>query len=264
MATTNGSLLAAKKKGENLPDALKSLLSFPNIRKRFDEVLGKKANGFVSSLLSLYNGSPQLQQCSAPTILGAAITAATLDLPIIPTLGKAYIVPYKNKATFVCGYKGLIELAQRSGRMRKIISVPVYEGEMEFDRFTEAVTMGEKKSDKVVGYYAAFELTNGFTKAAYWPKDKVLAHAQRFSKAAGNGPWKTDFDAMACKTVLKSILGTYAPMSIQMLDAEIADNTVQTLDADGVLAEEEAIEVEAGFAEDEEQAPPEDVIGRAE
>lgn len=118
--------------------------------------------------------------------------------------------------------------------MKFITMTPVYEGEIrDWNRFTETYTPGEKLSDKVVGYFASFELLNGFKKSAYWTKEEVTAHARRFSKAFNSGPWQTDFDAMACKTVLLSIMKTYAPLSIEMQQAVEADEKVAVTDEDG-------------------------------
>jgi recombination protein RecT len=120
---------------------------------------------------------------------------------------------------------------------------PVYAGEIrDWNRFTETYQAGEKESDEVVGYFASFELLNGFKKSTYWTKDEVIRHAKRFSKSFGSGPWQSDFDAMACKTVLLSIMKTYAPMSIEMQEAMEADGKVATMNASG---ETEYMDVEA-------------------
>ena len=220
------------------------------IKKRFEEMLGKKSAGFLSSLLQLANNNRLLANADARTVLAAAATAASLDLPINPSLGKAWIVPYKGAAQFQLGYKGVIELAQRSGRMKFITMTPVYEGEIEeWNRFTETYTPGERKSDKVVGYYAAFELLNGFRKATYWTKEEVEKHARRFSKAFNAGPWQTDFDAMACKTVLLSIMKVYAPLSINMQMAIEAENEIKTMSDDGEVIEAETIDFFANETE---------------
>lgn len=226
---------------------LKIMIASQNVQKRFNDMLGKKSANFLSSLLTLANDNKMVREADPRTVLAAAATAASLDLPISPSLGKAWIVPYNGVAQFQLGYKGVIELAQRSGRMKSIIMTPVYEGEMEdWNRFTETYTPGEKKSDVVVGYFACFELLNGFRKAAYWSKDDVIKHASKFSKAykRGTGPWKTDFDAMACKTVLLSIMKTYAPMSIEMQMAIEADNTTKSIEADGNIIDISAEEAD--------------------
>ena len=154
-----------------------------------------------------------------------------MQLQVIPTLGQCYIIPYGSKAQFQVGYLGLLQLCQRSGQFKKILAAPVHEGEyISGDEFDEDYVFDRKqrKSDKVIGYMAKFELLNGFTKVAYWDIDKVKAHATKFSQAfrAGfNSPWKSDFDAMAQKTVLKSIL-KFAPKSIEMQNAVTFDQSV--------------------------------------
>lgn len=189
------------------------------------------ANSFISSVISVANGNPQLRNAEPMSIIGAAMVAATMQLQVIPTLGQCYIIPYGKKAQFQVGYLGLLQLCQRSGQFKKILAAPVHEGEyVSGDEFDEEYVFDkkQKKSDKVIGYMAKFELLNGFTKVAYWDIDKVKAHATKFSqafKAGFNSPWKSDFDAMAQKTVLKSIL-KFAPKSIEMQNAVTFDQSV--------------------------------------
>ena len=214
---TTGTVAAPQKTA-----TIQSLMNSPAVMSKISKCLGteKKAAAFASSVISIATGSPQLRGCNPTTILGAAMVAATLDLPIVPTLGMAYIVPYKNQCQFQIGYKGLIELAERSGVFKNIIDEAVYEGQLvKRNKFTGEYVFDEdaKKSDNIIGYMARFDLTNGFSKTIYWSKEEVEAHAKRFSQAYGKGystPWKTDFDAMARKTVLKSLFAKYAPKSI--------------------------------------------------
>lgn len=146
-------------------------------------------------------------------------------------------------------------MAQRSGRMKFITMQPVYEGEIrDWNRFTETYTPGERESDNVVGYFASFELLNGFRKSAYWTKDEVIRHAKRFSKAFNSGPWQSDFDAMACKTVLLSIMKTYAPMSIEMQNAVEMDGKVATINES--TGDEEFIDVDVNEAVEGADEPP--------
>ena len=201
---------------------IQSLMNSPAVMSKISKCLGteKKAAAFASSVISIATGSALLRNCNPTTILGAAMVAATLDLPIVPTLGMAYIVPYKGQCQFQIGYKGLIELAERSGVFRNIIDEAVYEGQLvRKNKFTGEYVFDEdaKKSDKIIGYMARFDLTNGFSKTIYWSKEEVEAHAKRFSQAYSKGhstPWKTDYDAMARKTVLKALFAKYAPKSI--------------------------------------------------
>ena len=207
--------------------SLKNLMESGVVLKKLNDVLGseKKAASFVSSVISVANGNPQLRNANPMTILGSAMVAATLDLPIVPTLGLAYIVPYKGQCQFQLGYKGLIELAERSGQFRNIIDEVVYEGQLvKKNKFTGEYVFDEdaKTSDKVVGYMARMDLVNGFSKTIFWTKEEVEKHAGRFSQAFRSGytsPWKTDFDAMARKTVLKALFAKYAPKSIALQQA---------------------------------------------
>ena len=213
--------------------SLGELMHSPAVVGKLNEVWNspQMANSFMSSVISVANGNPQLRNAEPMSIIGAAMVAATMQLQVIPTLGQCYIIPYGKKAQFQVGYLGLLQLCQRSGQFKKILAAPVHEGEyVSGDEFDEEYVFDkkQKKSDKVIGYMAKFELLNGFTKVAYWDIDKVKAHATKFSQAfrAGfNSPWKSDFDAMAQKTVLKSIL-KFAPKSIEMQNAVAFDQAV--------------------------------------
>ena len=213
--------------------SLGELMHSPAVVGKLNEVWNspQMANSFMSSVISVANGNPQLRNAEPMSIIGAAMVAATMQLQVIPTLGQCYIIPYGKKAQFQVGYLGLLQLCQRSGQFKKILAAPVHEGEyVSGDEFDEEYVFDkkQKKSDKVIGYMAKFELLNGFTKVAYWDIDKVKAHATKFSQAfrAGfNSPWKSDFDAMAQKTVLKSIL-KFAPKSIEMQNSVTFDQSV--------------------------------------
>lgn len=213
--------------------SLGELMHSPAVVGKLNEVWNspQMANSFMSSVISVANGNPQLRNAEPMSIIGAAMVAATMQFQVIPTLGQCYIIPYGKKAQFQVGYLGLLQLCQRSGQFKKILAAPVHEGEyVSGDEFDEEYVFDkkQKKSDKVIGYMAKFELLNGFTKVAYWDIEKVKAHATKFSQAfrAGfNSPWKSDFDAMAQKTVLKSIL-KFAPKSIEMQNAVTFDQSV--------------------------------------
>ena len=190
-----------------------------NVKKKFQEVLDKGAGAFVTSLLSLVKSTPQLAAADPKTILSAAMTAATLKLPISPNLGFAYIIPYGKEAQFQMGYKGYIQLAMRTGQYKTINAAVVYEGQIEdIDFVTGEIIRGKKKSDKVVGYVAYFELINGFSKTIYMTTEDMLRHAQTFSKSfsRSSSVWKTNFDAMGLKTVIKQLISKYGIMSIDM------------------------------------------------
>ncbi len=149
---------------------------------------GKKAQGFISSVLQVINGNKLLNKVDPNSVVNAAATAASLDLPINPNLGFAWIVPYKGKAQFQIGWKGFVQLALRTGQYKRINSIEVYENQFKsFNRLTEELTadfdiVGE---GEIVGYAAYFMLTNGMEKMTYWSKEEVINHAKKYSKAYG-------------------------------------------------------------------------------
>ena len=259
MATVNG---IAKTNNTNAVAAkaasgLGVMIGSKSVQERFEKMLGKKSAGFLSSLLTLVNNNNLLQKANPTSVLAAAATAASLDLPVNPSLGLAWIVPYGNGAQFQLGYRGAIALAMRSGQMKSIVMTEVYEGECKcWNRFTETFEFGDRVSDNIIGYYARFETVNGFVKATFWTKEEVLKHAKRFSKSFNRGPWQTDFDAMAKKTVLLSIIKTYAPMSIEMQSAFESDGKVATFNE--TTGQEEFIEAEVLDAQNEDTAVVED------
>jgi len=215
---------------------LKSLLNTPTMKKKFEQVLDKKAPQFMSSLLNLYNGDPNIREAEPMSIVSSAMVAATLDLPIDKNLGYAWIVPFydKNKgykaAQFQLGYKGYIQLALRTGQYKGINVIEVREGELKsWNRLTEEIELDLEgaTSDKVVGYCGYFKLINGFEKTVYWTRDEVeehrIKHNKTKDKKALNNVWKSDYDAMAMKTVLRNMLGKWGILSIDMQKAITED-----------------------------------------
>ena len=158
---------------KNLPatqqkNAITELLNQDVIKKRFEQVLGNKAAGFMSSILSAVNANPELKKADPMSVISAAAVAASLDLPINPSLGFAHIVPYKKDnvpiAQFQMGWRGFVQLGMRSGQYKTINVCTVYEGELVGgDRFTGEMHFDEskRKSDKIIGYVAFFKLLNG-------------------------------------------------------------------------------------------------------
>lgn len=219
----------------NLPVKFKSYLDDPAIKSRFNEVLGKKAPQFTSALLTIYNGNEQLQKCDPRSILGAAGLAATVDLSLTPSLGQAYIVPFKGKAQFQIGVRGLVQLAHRTGKYTALHAGKVYEGELKgFDPFTGEPERGERTGDNVIGYVAYMRLANGFEKWLYMTTAEIEAHAEKYSqsyrtdknKGWSSSPWTTNFDAMAQKTVLKRLLNAWGVLSVEMAQVIQGDQSV--------------------------------------
>lgn len=241
MATTKGielkkNNIVAQKEAKTV----KGMLETPAFKKKFEEMLGKKAAGFISSIIAVTNSSNYLMKADPATVIGAAAQAAMLDLPINQSLGFAYIVPYKGAAQFQLGYKGYIQLAQRSGQYADIGAKTVYEGELEYEnRLLDKFRFGERTSDKVIGYLAYFRLTNGFEKMLYMTIDEAQAHAKKYSQnyKGGTDKWGlADFNVMAEKTVLKRLLSKYGPLSIesiQMSQALANDGGVISMNNDG-------------------------------
>ncbi len=234
----------------------------------------KRALNFVASISSAVSVNAALQECDAGSIISAALLGESLGLSPSPTLGHFYMVPFKDKnkglvATFILGYKGYIQLAIRSGFYRKLNVVAIKEGELKyFDPLNEEIKVEYISDDrtrevaKTIGYYAMFEYTNGFRKAIYWTKEKMEAHADKYSPAfslnattikdyrgnpitkvsyadfvAGNYAkgtewlyssfWYKDFDGMAFKTMLRQLIGKWGIMSIEMRKAYETDGAYE-------------------------------------
>lgn len=232
------------------PKDIKQYVSDAKIRQKFEEILGKKTQGFLASVMQVANQA-HLKNAVPATVVNAAMMAATLDLPINSNLGFAYIVPYKrkyrdaknqwqesNEAQFQIGYKGFIQLAQRSGQFSRIAATPVYEGQLvsanpllgyEFDWTVE-------NKGEAIGYVAFFKLLNGFTAELYMSKAEILKHAGKYSQTfksaeseewkKKNSVWHSQFEAMALKTVTKLLLSKQAPLSIEMQTAQLADQAI--------------------------------------
>jgi len=206
----------------------KNFFQREDVKAKFNELLGTRTNQFLTSLLSIVNNNSYLKNASPESVYSAAMMAAALDLPINPNLGFAYIIPYGQQAQFQVSYRGLIQLCLRSGQFKTISVTPVYEGQLiENNPLTGyKFDFNVKTSDKVIGYCSYFNLINGFEKSLYMTVDEITAHGKKYSKTFGNGVWKTDYNAMAQKTCLKLLLSKYAPMSIEMQKAVIADQSV--------------------------------------
>lgn len=207
---------------------IKGLMDTPAIKKRFEEVLDAKAPQYMSSIINLVNGDTNLKRVDQMSVVASCMVAATLDLPVDKNLGYAWVIPYGSKAQFQIGYKGYVQLALRTGQYKSINVVEVHEGELtEWNPLTEKleIEFNNKKSDVVIGYAGYFELVNGFKKTVYWSKEKIDNHARKFSKTynSKDSVWKTDFDAMALKTVLRNMLSKWGILSIEMQTAYKTD-----------------------------------------
>lgn len=214
----------------NLPvekDRLKLLLNSDSVKQRFNEIMGQRAPAFMSSIISAVSMNPQLKQCDPMSIIQAAAIAASMDLPINPSLGYAYIVPYKDQAQFQMGWKGFVQLAMRTSQYKTIHAAPVFKGQIKnHNQFTGEMEFDSTaRSTEVVGYLLYFKLLSGFEKYFYMTADEVETHGKRYSKsfAKGYGIWKENFEAMALKTVIKMGLSKFGVLSVEMQKAIEAD-----------------------------------------
>ena len=200
---------------------------------------------FQRVALTAFSANPALQKCDPKSFIAAMMQSAQLGLEPNTPLGQAYLIPYGTNVQFQVGYKGMLELAQRSGKIKTIYAHEVRENdEFDIDYGLEQSLKHKPllKGDRgdVIGYYAVYHTIDGGFSFVFMTKEEVNEFAQKKSKTFNNGPWKTDFDAMAKKTVIKQLL-KYAPISIEIQQAIVADTSVKTkIDADMSLVEDES------------------------
>jgi recombination protein RecT len=196
------------------------------------KIIQTKPENFLTSMLSVVASNNDLQACTATSIMGACIKASLLNLPFDPNLGLAYIIPYQGAATFQIGWRGYLQLAMNTGQYVKLNVCDVRQGEiLEVDEFTESYKFCRIPDDAtrekavIVGYYAQFELLNGYKKELYWSIQRILNHAKKFSKSynSSSSPWKAHQDAMCRKTMLRTLIRNWGVMSTTMQEAYGAD-----------------------------------------
>ncbi len=247
-------------------DKLRAYMRSDDMLARFAEVVGSNnASAYVSSVLLAVASNEALMACSPASIATAALRAATLRLSCDPSIGQAYPVPFKGKATLVIGYKGLKDMAIRTGRYRYLHVARVYDGQVVQEDQLRGVhnIVGARKADApVIGYLLYFELTNGFSKTFYMTTVEILEHAKQYSKsyARSDSPWKTSTDAMMAKTVLRvglSRWGYLDPNDVMVMGQ--IDDTGDVYDvepgdvSDRTPKDEQKIMGELGFDEPEPQ-----------
>jgi recombinase, phage recT family len=212
---------------------LGNFLNQANTADFLTKTLGSRKSEFVSNLLALSDSNKELLQCDNTELMKCAMNATALNLSLSKNLGYAYVIPYKDWKTqevhpqFQIGYKGFIQLAIRSGQYRTINTCEVREGEIKRNKFTGHIEfLGENPEGKVIGYLAYIELQNGFQQSLYMSLEHVQAHVSKYSQSGIDkntkefkGVWKSEFDAMAKKTVLKLLLKYYGVLSVEMQNA---------------------------------------------
>lgn len=247
------------------PKTFSAFLTSDAIKHRINEMVGgRDGQRFITSIISAVSTNPALSECEHSTILSAAMLGESLKLSPSPQLGQYYMVPFKDKkrgckvAQFQLGYKGYIQLAIRSGYYKKLNVLAIKQGELiRFDPLEEEIEVNLVENDTerevlpTIGYYAMFEYQNGFKKAMYWSREKMMAHADKYSMAfsakafeklqAGEIPekdlwkyssfWYKDFDGMAYKTMLRQLISKWGIMSIDLQKA--MDGDMGTINEDG-------------------------------
>lgn len=218
-------------------------LNATNTKKYIESILQEHTGQFVASLVSLSNTTYGLINVEPKSLMFCGLKAAALDLPLDNNLGFAYAVPYKNNKTnpptveaqFQLGWKGYVQLAQRTSLYKNINVLDIREGELKkWDPFTEELEldlipeMEKREKLHIIGYAGYFELLNGFRKVAYWERPKIERHGKKFSKSYNysSSGWKTNFDAMAMKTVIKNLLSKWGPLSTELKEAIKFDQSV--------------------------------------
>lgn len=261
-------------KQERPIDLFKSVINAPSVQTQFNNALGEHKDAFVASLIDLFTGDKSLQTCKPQMVIAEALRAATLRLPLNKALGFAYIVVYNNSVknpdgtwtkvptpTFIPGYKGYIQLAMRTGQYRTINADYVYEGELrKVNKLSGEIAFdGEKKSDKIVGYFCYFELLNGFSKTLYVSVEDMAAYAKRYSPSIGKNitieqliskandgivskkvGWEGNFNDMALKTTIRRLLSKYGYLSVEMQNALSKDVEEQEMASRNDIIEEQA------------------------
>lgn len=275
--TTTGN--TALTNGQQQRNGIATYLGSDAVRANIAGVIGEKnVTRFISSVVSAVQINPTLAACTNGSILSAALQGEALQLAPSPQLGQFYMVPYDKKgkvngkwetvakeAQFQIGYKGYIQLAVRSGQYRKIVVSEIKEGECEYNPITEEMALhpimnpAEREKTPTIGYYAMFELMNGFRKELFSPKESVEAHAKKYSsayrydmeKGKKSSVWTTDFDSMAKKTLIRQLIGKWGIMSVEMQQAYEKDMAV--IEEDGTaryIDNTNAVDVETQVQQD--------------
>lgn len=257
---------------QNQKAGIASYLGSDAVKNNIAGVIGEKnITRFISSVVSAVQANPTLAQCTNPSILSAALQGEALQLAPSPQLGQFYMVPYDNKkkingkwelvkeAQFQIGYKGYIQLAVRSGQYRRIVVNEIKAGEIEYNPISEEITLHpimnptERIKAETIGYYAMFELMNGFKKELFSPKEAIAEHARKYSSSyrydlnnnKTGSKWSTDFDAMAKKTLIRQLIGKWGIMSVEMQQAYERDMAVVDEDGNAVYVDNQRdLEVE--------------------
>ena len=258
-------------------NSIGSYLGSENVKAGIAKVVNEKnMDRFVTSIVSAVQANPLLATCTNQSILSAALMGESLSLAPSPQLGYYYFVPYKNKkkigdrevevqeAQFQLGWKGMVQLAIRSGQYKNIVCNVIKEGEIDYNPITEDIELhpiqdpAKREQAKTIGYYAAFELVSGFKKQMFAPIETLQAHAKQYSKSyrsdlkykTSRSIWTTNFDSMAKKTMIRMLLGKWGIMSVEMQQAYVNDMAVIDEDGNARYVDNQTDSIEVQVQED--------------
>lgn len=221
------------------------------MKKKINEMVGgEKGQQFITSIISAVSTNPQLAECDNSSIVSAALLGQALNLSPSPQLGQYYMVPFNDSkrgckvAQFQIGYKGYIQLAIRSGQYKKLNVLAIKEGELKkYDPLNEELEVQlieneeEREKATTIGYYAMFEYLNGFRKTIYWSKEKMEAHALKYSMGyrakKGYTFWEKDFDGMAYKTMLRQLISKWGIMSVDLTMQKALESDMAVINDNG-------------------------------
>ena len=236
---------------QNQKQTFSAFLATDAMKKKINEMVGgEKGQQFVTSIISAVSTTPQLAECENSSIVSAALLGQALNLSPSPQLGQYYMVPFNDSkrgckvAQFQIGYKGYIQLAIRSGQYKKLNVLAIKEGELKkYDPLNEEIEVElmeneeEREKAETIGYYAMFEYLNGFRKTLYWSKQKMEAHALKYSMGyrakKGYTFWEKDFDGMAYKTMLRQLISKWGIMSVDLTMQKALESDMAVINDNG-------------------------------
>nr|DAD95757.1 MAG TPA: RecT protein [Siphoviridae sp. cthh925] len=257
---------------KNQKQTFSAFLATDAMKKKVNEMVGgEKGQQFVTAIISAVSANPQLAECDNASIVSAALVGQALNLSPSPQLGQFYMVPFNDSkrgckvAQFQIGYKGYIQLAIRSGQYKKLNVLAIKKGELKkYDPLNEEIEVElieneeDREKEETIGYYAMFEYLNGFRKTLYWSKEKMEAHALKYSMGyrakKGYTFWEKDFDGMAYKTMLRQLISKWGIMSIDLTMQKALESDMAVVNDNGTYdyVDNSEVETEVISVENEE------------
>jgi recombination protein RecT len=257
---------------KNQKQTFSAFLATDAMKKKVNEMVGgEKGQQFVTAIISAVSANPQLAECDNASIVSAALVGQALNLSPSPQLGQFYMVPFNDSlcgclvALFLIGFKGYIHFAIRSGQYNMLNVLAIKKGELKkYDPLNEEIEVElieneeDREKEETIGYYAMFEYLNGFRKTLYWSKEKMEAHALKYSMGyrakKGYTFWEKDFDGMAYKTMLRQLISKWGIMSIDLTMQKALESDMAVVNDNGTYdyVDNSEVETEVISVENEE------------